>query len=79
MEVTARVVESARILAGDGRQLAGLCNEQGEAFALAEVTIPAKRPQPRGQQPKPPVSRIMYFISDNFLTAVSLGTYARGK
>ncbi|HET9911308.1 MAG TPA: carbon-nitrogen hydrolase family protein [Anaerolineales bacterium] len=79
MEASVKLVEAACILAADGRQLAGLCNEQGEAFALAEVTIPAERPQPREQQPKPPVSQIMYFISDNFLTAVSLGTYAHGK
>lgn len=77
MEVSARVVEAARIFAADGRQLAGLCNEQGEAFGLVEVTLPAERPQPQGPQPKPPVSRLMYLVSDTLLTAISLGTYAR--
>lgn len=77
MEVSAGVVEAARILARDGRQLAGLCNQQGEAFALAEVALPMERPQPHGLQPKPPVSWLMYFISDGFLTTLSLGTYAR--
>ncbi|RPI94374.1 MAG: carbon-nitrogen hydrolase family protein [Chloroflexi bacterium] len=77
MKVRAGVVEAARILAADGRQLAGLCSEQGETFVLSEVAIPAERPQPRGKQPRPPVSWIMYFVSDTFLTSVSLGTYAR--
>jgi hypothetical protein len=77
MEVMTRVVEAARIFAADGHQLAGLCNEQGEAFALTEVTIPTEHPQPQGPQPKPPVSRLMYLVSDTLLTAVSRGTYAR--
>jgi hypothetical protein len=77
MEVSVPLVEAAHILDADGRGVAGLRNDQGEAFALAEVTLPAERPQPRGPQPKPPVSWMMYFISDKFLTAVSRGTYAR--
>ncbi|HSB03246.1 MAG TPA: hypothetical protein VLE49_21530, partial [Anaerolineales bacterium] len=56
---------------------AGLCNEQGESFALADVTIPAERPQPHGPQPRPPVSWLMYLVSDRLLTAVSRGIYAR--
>ncbi len=76
MEVSARVVEAARIFAADGHQLAGLCNEQGETFALAEVAIPRERPQPRGPQPKPPVPRLAYLVSDKFLTRISLRIYA---
>lgn len=77
MQLRAGIVEAARVFDADGRQLASLCEEQGEAFVLAEVTIPAERPQPRGLQPKPPVPWLMYFICDKFLTTVSLGTYAR--
>lgn len=77
MKVRAGVVEAARVFDAEGRQLAALCSGQGEAFVLAEVTIPAERPQPRGPQPKPLVSWLMYFIFDKFLTTVSLGTYAR--
>ncbi len=77
MQLRAGVVEAARIFDADGRQLAGLCQGQGEAFALTEVTISAERPQSRGPQPKPPVPWLMYFICDKFLTTVSLGTYAR--
>lgn len=77
MKARVDLVEAACILAADGRQLAELGSAQGEAFAFAEVTIPAERPRPHGQQPKPPVSWLMYFISDKFLTRVSLGTYAR--
>jgi hypothetical protein len=77
MEVSTGLVEAARIFAADGRQLAELCNEQGETFALAEVALPTERPQPRGKQPKPPVPWVAYLVSDKFLTTVSLGTYAR--
>lgn len=77
MKASVRLVEAARIFAADGSQLTELCNDQGESFALAEVSIPADRPRPRGPQPKPPVSWFMYLVSDKLLTAVSLGTYAR--
>ncbi|MFZ6027596.1 MAG: carbon-nitrogen hydrolase family protein [Chloroflexota bacterium] len=79
VEVSANLVEAGRILAADGRQLAGLSRQQGEAFALAEVSMPAERPQPKKPQPKPPVSPLTYVVSDYLLTAVSLRTYARGK
>lgn len=78
IEVTAEVVEAARILAADGRQLVGLRNTEGETFALAEVSLPDNRPQPRRPQPKPPVPWLAYFVSDRLLTTLSRGTYARG-
>ena len=77
VEVSARLVEAARIFAADGCPLAGLRGEQGEAFALAEVSLPAERPQPKGPQPRPPVSSLVYLASDIFLTAASRGTYSR--
>jgi hypothetical protein len=77
IEVSASMVEAARIFAADGCQLAGLRNEQGEAFTLAEVSLPAERPQPRIPQPRPPVPRLVYLVSDKILTMVSLKTYAR--
>jgi hypothetical protein len=79
VEVSAGLVEAGRILAADGRQLAGLRSDQGEAFALAEVSLPAVRPRPTGPQPRPHLPRLVYFISDRFLTAVSNRTYEAGK
>jgi N-carbamoylputrescine amidase len=75
VEVSTQVVEAGRIIAADGRLLAGLRREQGEAFALAEVSIPAERPQPKNRQPRPPVSWLTYFVSDWLLTGVSMGVY----
>lgn len=77
VEVSAQLVEAARIFASDGRQLAKLQQEQGEAFTIANVDIPTKRPQPKGLQPKPPVPWLAYLISDKLLTTLSAGTYAR--
>lgn len=79
VEVSASLMEAARIIAADGCQLAGLRNEQGETFALAEVNLPAERPQPHSPQPKPPVPWLVYFVSDKVLTMVSMGTYQRSK
>jgi Carbon-nitrogen hydrolase len=77
IEVSASLVEAARILAADGRQLAALRQEQGETFTLAAVSLPAERPQPRLPQPRPPVPRLVYFVSDRMLPLASRGTYAR--
>jgi predicted amidohydrolase len=79
VEVSASLVEAARIFAADGCQLAGLQDEQGDAFAVAEVSLPAERTQPRSPQPKPPVPWLAYFVSDRLLTTISLGIYARRK
>ncbi len=78
VQAQATLVEAANIFAADGRQLAGLRNEQGETFALAEVCLPAQRPRPHGPQPKPPVPLLAYLVSDTLLTTASLGTYAHG-
>jgi len=77
IEVSASLVEAARILAADGRQLAGLRKEQGEAFTLTEVNITSERPQPHLPQPRPPVPRLAYLVADRMLPLASLGTYAR--
>jgi len=77
VKVSARLVEAARIFAADGSPLAGLRSEQGETFALAEVSLPAERPQPKGPQPRPPVSPLVYLASDTILTAASRRIYAR--
>ncbi len=77
-QISARLVEAAHIFAADGRQLAALRSEQGDSFALAEVNLPAERPEPHTPQPKPPVPWLVYLISDKLLTMVSAGTYARG-
>jgi len=67
VEVSASLVETARIFTVVGCPLAGLHGEQGETFAQAEVSLPAERPQPQGPQPKPPVPPLVYLASDTFL------------
>jgi hypothetical protein len=78
VQVQASLVEAANILAADGRRLAGLRNEQGETFTVAEVELPAQRPRPQSWQPRPPVPWLVYWVSDFLLTRASKGTYARG-
>jgi hypothetical protein len=78
VEVSAKLVEAGQVLSAQGTRLEALRREQGEAFALAEVSLPAERPQPHGSQPRPPASWLTYLVSDHLLTAVSRGTYARG-
>jgi len=77
VEVRASLVEAARIFSAEGRQLTGLCSQNGESFALAEVNLPEKPPQPKSTQPTPPVPWLVYLISDRLLTFLSLRTYTQ--
>ena len=76
IKVKATMVEAGNIFGSDGQLLAGLHNDQGEDFVLAEVNLPSEPPQPGAPQPRPPVPWMVYFTSDIFLTTVSKGTYA---
>ncbi len=77
VELSASMMGAAQIIDANGRQLASLKDEQGDAFTLANITIPADRPQPRTPQPRLPVPRPAYFMCDIMLPMLSLGTYAR--
>ncbi|HNT78991.1 MAG TPA: hypothetical protein PKH77_28640, partial [Anaerolineae bacterium] len=51
---------------------------QGETFAIAEITLPEKRPTPRGPQPTPPVPLPAYWIADVLIPGLMLGVYRQG-
>jgi predicted amidohydrolase len=77
VELSVPLVEATRVIAADGQPLAGLRNEQGETFTLAQIEIPIERSQPHSPQPRPPVPRLAYLVSDRLLPSLSLETYAR--
>jgi predicted amidohydrolase len=78
LQVTYTFAEACKIVDAQGAALAELSQAAGETFTVAEVALPAKRPAPRGAQPKPPVPLPAYWISDVLLPGLSLSTYRRG-
>ena len=78
LHVTYDFVPCGQVVGADGAVLAALTPAQGETFTVAEVTLPATRPQPRGPQPPSPVPRPAYWISDGLLPALVSPVYRRG-
>ncbi|MBN2389786.1 MAG: carbon-nitrogen hydrolase family protein [Anaerolineae bacterium] len=79
LQVTYTFVQGCKVVDADGTVLAELTQEQGETFAVAEVMVPEKRPEPRDAQPKLPVPLPAYWISDVLLPGLALPTYRRGS
>lgn len=78
MRVSCDMVQGCKVVAADGQVLTELTQEQGEAFTLAEVTLPDERPSPRHSQPPSPLSWFLYFISDVLLPSFTIPVYRNG-
>lgn len=78
LAIRGEMVDACRIVSGKGKTLAHRDQAKGEGFALAEVNLPADRPQPRGPQPGSPISWITYFVSDTYIPRSVVGAYREG-
>ena len=78
LSIEADMVEAGRIYGADGQQLAQLHNTYEDELQIAEVEINTNTKAPTLLQPKPPVSGLVFFVSDWLLTTVSKGIYRRG-
>ena len=78
MEMSCDFVQGCKVVDAGGQVLAELLQEEGEAFALAEVTLADKKPALRELQPGPLVPRIAYFMADVWLPSLARSTYRRG-
>ena len=78
MEISCDFIQGCKVVDAGGRVLVELSQEEGEAFALAEVTLADKKPAPREPQPGPLVPGIAYFMADVWLTSLARSAYRRG-
>jgi hypothetical protein len=78
MYMSCDVVPGCKVVDAAGRRLAELGQEQGEGFALAEVSLAETRPVPVGPQPPSRVSLPAYLLSDGVLPALCRPDYRRG-
>ena len=62
----------------NGRIITELSQEAGETFAIAEVTLADKKPQPRATQPPATASPISYLASDYILPLITTPVYRQG-
>jgi N-carbamoylputrescine amidase len=78
MTLTCDMTPGTKILAGDGRILAELNQEQGETVVTAAVTLTDHKIRPQGAQPPALVAPLSYLASDVLLPALSIPTYRAG-
>ena len=68
-----------KVLDAQGRALAQIGPEAGEAVIVAEVVLGDAPPQPLGPQPPSPLPPIAYDLSDRLLPRLMLPLYRKGK
>ncbi|MBN1979840.1 MAG: carbon-nitrogen hydrolase family protein [Anaerolineae bacterium] len=78
MEISCDLVQGCKVVGAGGQVLSELSQEEGEAFALSEVSLTDQKPVPREPQPGPLIPRIAYFVADVWLPSLARSTYRRG-
>jgi hypothetical protein len=71
-------VPGCKIISAQGKDLALLSQEQGEAYIVAPVTLGADKSKPEVPQPVIDLNWITYFMSDSLLPALSISVYRQG-
>ena len=78
MEISTDVLPGTKIIDATGRVLAELTQEEGEGFAIADVTLSDEKPIPTGPQPSSPLPRFAYLFSDILGPLVSIPVHRQG-
>lgn len=78
MEMTCEMIPSCKAVDASGRRLCARSPAEGEGFTLTEVTLPDRKPSPRGPQPKSPLSRQAYLTADVLIPFLMRPVYRRG-
>jgi hypothetical protein len=80
LALSCEMTPACQVVGAEGQTVSALDPEDGEAFTLAEVTLPSSdaRPTPEGPQPAPGISRFVYFVSDVVLPTLTVPVYRRG-
>ncbi len=78
MEMSCRMVEACKVVDADGQVVAERTQDQGEGFAIAEVTLPEIKPSPVGAQPAAPLSWLSYYVADIVIPFLMRSVYKEG-
>ncbi len=71
-------IPGCKVVDAEGRVRSALAQSDGEAVAVAEITLADEKPRPRGAQPKSPLPALSYLLSDGILPALTAPVYRRG-
>jgi hypothetical protein len=78
MHMSSEYIAGCTVVDASGQVLAALTQEQGETFAVAQVTLAEKRPRPQGPQPASSVPFLTYLSSDILLPGLTIPIYRQG-
>ena len=78
LELTCDFIQGCKVVDATGQVLAELTQTEGETFTIAEVTLAGQKSTPTGPQPKSPLPRLSYVLSDRLLPALMVPVYRRG-
>jgi predicted amidohydrolase len=78
LQMSCSMVPGCKVVDAAGRSLAELAQEQGEAYALAEVSLADRLPSPCEPQPPSRLPVTAYLLSDVILPASCIPDYRRG-
>jgi predicted amidohydrolase len=76
--LSASMINANKILNPQGKPLTRGTNSHGETFITAEVQLADRKPQPQGPQPAAKISKLSYFLSDNYFRSLMQPVYRAG-
>jgi predicted amidohydrolase len=79
MQMSCDMTHKCKVVDASGEVLAELAKEDGEAFALAEVSLAESKPSPQEPQPASLVPKRVYFLSDVLLPTITKAVYREGQ
>jgi N-carbamoylputrescine amidase len=79
IQMACDTVQECKIINSSGEILARLTEEDGQAFATAEVEFGPSRTTPRMPQPATPIPTMSYLFSDRLLPAIVNPVYRKGQ
>lgn len=78
LELACECVPGCKVVDANGQVLAELTPADGEAFTLAEVTLPDDKPVPQEVQPRSLLPAVVYLVSDGITPWLMIPRYRQG-
>jgi hypothetical protein len=78
LELACECVPGCKVVNAGGQILAELAPAEGEAFTLAEVTLPDDKPMPQKPQPRSLLPAVVYLVSDGVTPWLMIPRYRQG-
>ncbi|MGD9316055.1 MAG: carbon-nitrogen hydrolase family protein [Anaerolineae bacterium] len=79
LQMVCNMVHECKVVDGSGKVLAGLAKEDGEAVALATVSLAEAKAKPQEPQPGSGLPKLAYWLSDVYLPALAKSVYRQGQ